>query len=146
MVYSPKTGEQLGRRDTCLLIFGFIQLMVGVAIFIVPAIPGRSRTIPVLELIAPPAVWASVWIALGVIVLVSAFERANRQRLGCVLAWGTPFLWSAAWLISFILGIAPLGWLAAVVYVGYAGLALVVSGWEEPLKPPPPGTFGGHAK
>lgn len=137
-IRSPFTHQRIGRRGACLLVFGFIPAMTGAALFLQPKDrSGRPRTIPILELIAPAEVWSAIWIALGVATMVTSFLSWKAQRIGFVLAYALPLFWGAALIVSWLTGRLVTGWIAALVYLGYCSLVVVIAGWEEPAVLPP---------
>lgn len=130
---SPFTHQRIGRRGACLLVFGFIPLMTGLALFVQPTDrSGRPRTIPVLELLARAEVWSALWILFGAVTMACAFLGWRAQRIGFVLAYALPLFWGAALIISWLMGKLVTGWIASLVYLGYCSLVVVIAGWEEP--------------
>jgi hypothetical protein len=81
---------------------------------------------------APDSVWGGVWLGLGVVAMICAFLGWRAQRVGFVLAYGLPLLWGAADVISWLLGWLPVGWVPALIYLGYCLLVVIIAGWDEP--------------
>jgi len=132
-ILSPFTRQKIGRRGACLLIFGFVPAMIGASLFVQPHDRhGQSRVVPVLAKMAPDTVWGSLWLALGVVAMICAFLGWRAQRVGFVLAYGLPLLWGAADMISWLLGWLPVGWVPALIYLGYCLLVVIIAGWDEP--------------
>jgi hypothetical protein len=120
-IKSPVTHSQIGRRGACLIVFGFIPFSTGFALFLQPTSQsGARRTIPALDSIARPEVWAALWMVFGVFVMACAFLDWRWLQRGFVD------------LISWILGELITGWIAAMVNMGYSLLVVVISGWDEP--------------
>lgn len=133
MVFGLFTHHKFGRRNACLLIFGFVPAMVGTSLFLQPDDRhGQSRVIPVLGHLAPDALWATLWVVLGVTAMICAFFNWRVMRVGYLLAYGLPLIWGAADFISWGAGDLPTGWVAGCVYLGYSLLVVIVSGWDEP--------------
>ncbi|AWY07349.1 hypothetical protein SEA_JACKIEB_30 [Streptomyces phage JackieB] len=129
---SPFTRSQIGRRGACLLIFGFIPFCIGGALFVQPTDRyGQNRTIPVLEYVAPAEFWSLLWMVLGLVAMVCAFLGWRAQRRGYMIAYSLPLIWGAAYFASWALGMLVTGWFAAIVYLGYSLLVIVIAGWEE---------------
>lgn len=132
-ILSPFTRQKIGRRGACLLIFGFVPAMIGASLFVQPYDRhGQSRVVPVLAKMAPDSVWGGVWLGLGVVAMICAFLGWRAQRVGFVLAYGLPLLWGAADVISWLLGWLPVGWVPALIYLGYCLLVVIIAGWDEP--------------
>lgn len=135
-IKSPITHAPIRRRGACLLIFGFIPFSIGGALFVQPtARDGRPRTIPVLEWLAPAEFWSIVWMVLGLVAMVCAFGSWRPQHIGYQLAYILPTFWGAGYFASWALGLLVTGWIAALVYLGYSLLVIVISGWEEAQPP-----------
>ncbi|AWY07514.1 hypothetical protein SEA_LAZERLEMON_31 [Streptomyces phage LazerLemon] len=131
-IKSPFTRRSIGRRGACLLIFGFIPFCIGGALFAQPTDPtGRPRTIPVLEKMAPAEFWGVAWMVLGLVAMVCAFLGWRAMRRGYMIAYSLPLFWGAGYLASWTLGLLVTGWIAAIVYLGYSLLVIVIAGWEE---------------
>lgn len=134
-IKSPVTKTRIGRRGACLLLFGFVPAMIGASLFVQPHDRhGQSRVVPVLAKIAPDLVWAWVWLVLGVVAMICAFLGWRAQQLGFVLSYGLPLLWGASLMISWFLGLLPVGWVGALIYLGYCLLVVIIAGWDEPTE------------
>lgn len=134
-IFSPFTRQKIGRRGACLLIFGFVPAMIGASLFLQPEDRhGKSRVVPILSLIAPDALWATVWVVLGVTAMICAFFGWRATRVGFLLAYGLPLIWGAADFVSWAAGELPTGWVACFIYLGYSLLVVIVSGWDEPTE------------
>ncbi len=133
-IKSPFTRARIGRRGACLLIFGFIPFMVGGALFAQPTDrSGKSRTIPVLEYLAPAEFWSVIWMIFGVGVMFCSLGGWRWLRRGYVVGYVLPTFWGAGYLASWALGELVTGWISGLVYLGYSLLVIVISGWEEPV-------------
>lgn len=136
---SPVTHQKIGRRGACLLIFGFVPFMIGLALTTNPVDrSGRPRMVPVLAFIAPGTFWSVLWMVLGFVVMLTAFAPERIRQYGYALGYGLPGFWAAAYVFSWCFGLLPTGWISAVVYLGYALLVTMIAGWpEEDLTPYP---------
>jgi len=132
-IKSPVTHASIGRRGACLIVFGFIPFSIGGALFVQPTNQsGARRTIPVLDSIVRPEIWSVLWMILGAFVMACAFLGWRWLQRGFVLAYCLSFVWGAAYLTSWMLGELVTGWIAALIYLGYSLLVVVIAGWDEP--------------
>jgi hypothetical protein len=116
--------RRVGRRGATLLFLALLDLLYPLGL------AGQAPAARAgYELIAPWQAWAGLWAATGLVCLVQAFARRDRiaftAAVGIKLAWGSTSL--AAWAV----GMSPRGWLAAVIWLSFAGLIAVDSTWSE---------------
>jgi hypothetical protein len=119
---------RIGRRGAALLAFAFIDLVIGWLL-----LDPQSRLIPsyrAVFAVAPPVVWALLWIGAGLIVGVHAFLRVD--KFGFAAAILIKLLWALGLMASWLAYHAPRGWVGAATWVVLAGLVLIIAGWPEP--------------
>lgn len=121
-----------GRRGTFLLIFGTIYVAIGLS-YIFPA-----QDSPVRRALAwmPVPLWVCglAWLAAGLAALVAAVLPMPQDRFGFEALAGVASGWVIANLISWALGLAPRGWVSALLCALIAAAVLTVSGMVNPPK------------
>lgn len=79
--------------------------------------------------------WATIWAAVGVVLLVGAFIR--QDRLAYAAAALLKITWAAVYLIGWVFHDVYRGWAAALVWLLFAAITLIISTWPEPTWTPP---------
>jgi hypothetical protein len=126
-----RLAQRVGRRGAALMIFAFIDLVIGWSLAgtatraQASALPTYRAHVEILPLIA----WGWLWIAVGAVCLVHAFRVSD--RFGFAAAIGIKLVWAAGFLGSWLLYDAPRGWLGAATWVVFAALVHLISGWPE---------------
>ena len=132
--------RRLGYRGTVLLIMGIIEVAYGIGLIIYP-LPTLPRSYWVLHEMIPYPLRAFMWVATGVVACAFAFARApGRDRFGFVALVLMPMVRAASYVTAWVIWLMPLphhigydrGWVAAVFYVGWAGLMMVEAARPEP--------------
>jgi hypothetical protein len=66
---------------------------------------------------------------VGLVCLVQAFMLTDRFAFAAAsllkVAWGTVYL------LGWVLGQSPRGYVSAVIWLGFAGWLAIISGWRE---------------
>lgn len=122
--------RRLGRRGAILSCYGAVWALYGTAQLITPQ--PDQRGLSVLLNIAPLVVWACAWIAAGFIALACAWAPPGRDAAAFLALPLVVVPWMASYLVTWILGDYPRGWVAAAVWTAITVPVLVVAGWPEP--------------
>ena len=119
--------HRIGRRGAFLAFLALLDGIYGYYLIYPPAtLPIQARTFPLL----PASVWGWWWVGTGVICLAGAFMRSDR------VAYGFAAMLKAAWGLRFAylwyLGV-PLAWISMTVWLVFAFIILIISGWPEEI-------------
>lgn len=125
----------MGRRGAALLIFGFIDEVVGYSLLDPHSRPIGSSTYRAIEYLAPYSLWSIVWIVVGVVCAVQALARDDRVGFACAIA--IKVVWAGGFLASWVIYNAYRGWVGAATWGVVAALVYLISGWPEPRRWPP---------
>lgn len=125
-----RLARVLGRRGAILLSYGTVWLLVGYGQLVSPQ-PDQRGLHLALQLL-PLTVWGWLWIAAGLIALVSAWMPQGVDWAGFLALPLIVLPWMASYLVSWLQGDFPRGWIAAVVWAAIAVPVLVAAGWREP--------------
>lgn len=124
MVTQMRLWRRVGRRGTVLLFLALLDLLYPIGLAGQPAAARAGY-----ELLAPWQVWAGLWAAAGLVCLAQAF--AHRDRMAFTAAVTIKVAWGSTSLAAWTMGVSPRGWLAALVWLAFAGLIAVISTWPE---------------
>lgn len=128
-----RLARQLGRRGAILLCYGDVWAIIGYGQITAPQ--PDLRGLRLLLQMMPLAAWGWLWIAAGLIAIVSAWLPQGRDWPGFLALPLMVLPWAVSYLLAWILGDFPRGWVAAVVWGAIAAPVLVVAGWREPPRP-----------
>ncbi|MFI6560411.1 hypothetical protein [Streptomyces sp. NPDC050534] len=128
-----RLGVALGRRGAILLCYGIVWAIIGYGQITSPA--PDLRGLRLLLQMMPLDVWGWIWVASGLIAIVSAWLPPERDWPGFLALPLMVLPWTVSYLLAWILGDYPRGWLASVVWGAIAAPVLVVAGWREPARP-----------
>ncbi|MFD5795585.1 hypothetical protein ACFWIO_19005 [Streptomyces diastatochromogenes] len=123
----------LGRRGAILLCYGAVWAIIGYGQITSPQ--PDLRGLRLLLQMMPLAAWGWLWVTSGLIAIVSAWLPQGRDWPGFLALPLMVLPWAASYLLAWILGDYPRGWVAAVVWGAIAAPVLVVAGWREPPRP-----------
>lgn len=123
----------LGRRGAILLCYGVVWSIIGYGQITSPA--PDLRGLRLLLQMMPLDVWGCLWVASGLIAIVSAWLPQGRDWPGFLALPLMVLPWTVSYLLAWIIGDFPRGWVAAVVWGAIAAPVLVVAGWREPPRP-----------
>lgn len=122
--------RQLGRRGTILSCYGLIWTLIGYGQIITPQ--PDQRGLKVLLSLMPLDAWGWCWIVAGAIALLCAWAPPGRDTAGFVSLVLIVVPWMATYLVAWLLGDYPRGWVAAAIWAALVAPVLVVAGWPEP--------------
>lgn len=118
-------------RITALVIVAAGAIVRGVAYFGRPTTGGLTHFI---DAIVPLHVWAVVWIAAGITVLVGIWHRViARYALAFVsMLWA---IWGLSYMTATIFGDASRGWVTGALILNLAGLTIIVAALADTVGP-----------
>ena len=125
-----RLGRALGRRGAILLCYGVVWAIIGYGQITAPA--PDLRGLRLLLQTMPLDVWGWLWVASGVIAIASAWLPQGRDWPGFLALPLMVLPWMVSYLLAWIIGDFPRGWVATVVWGAIAAPVLVVAGWQEP--------------
>jgi fatty acid desaturase len=125
-----RLGRTLGRRGAILLCYGTVWALYGYAQITTPQ-PDQRGLQPILERV-PLTVWGCLWVATGLIAIVSAWLPQGRDWAGFLALPALVLPWMTSYLLAWLMGYFPRGWVAALVWAVIAVPVLVVAVWSEP--------------
>ena len=128
-----RLGRALGRRGAILLCYGIVWAIIGYGQITSPA--PDLRGLRLLLQTMPLDVWGWIWVTSGLIAIVSAWLPQERDWPGFLALPLMVLPWTVSYLLAWIIGDYPRGWLASVVWGAIAAPVLVVAGWREPPRP-----------
>lgn len=128
-----RLSRMLGRRGAILLCYGVVWSIIGYGQITSPA--PDLRGLRLLLQMMPLDVWGCLWVASGLIAIVSAWLPQGRDWPGFLALPLMVLPWTVSYLLAWIIGDFPRGWVAAVVWGAIAAPVLVVAGWREPPRP-----------
>lgn len=122
------------RHSLVLAVGGQVYFLVGLAFLITPWAPARASSLPFLLALAPPNVWAIVWMTSGALAFASTRWPPANETWGYTVMSGLAAWWSAAYALSIILFDAPAssGATGVLVWGLFAFLWWAISGLENP--------------
>ena len=123
----------LGRRGAILLCYGIVWAIIGYGQITSPA--PDLRGLRLLLQTMPLDAWGWIWVASGLIAIVSAWLPQGRDWPGFLALPLMVLPWMVSYLLAWIIGDYPRGWVATVVWGAIAAPVLVVAGWREPPRP-----------
>lgn len=121
---------RLGRRGAILSCYGLVWVLYGYGQLAVPQ-PDQRGLRTLLELMPLPA-WGWCWIAAGIVGLVCAWAPPGRDAAAFYVLPLPVVAWMASYLVAWLLGDFPRGWVAAAVWAVITVPVLVTAGWPEP--------------
>jgi di/tricarboxylate transporter len=128
-----RLSKRLGRRGAILLCYGVVWAIIGYGQITAPA--PDLRGLRLLLQMMPLYAWGWIWVVSGLIAIVSAWLPPEKDWPGFLALPLMVLPWTVSYLLAWILGDYPRGWLAAVVWGAIAAPVLVVAGWREPPRP-----------
>ena len=128
-----RLGGALGRRGAILLCYGIVWAIIGYGQITSPA--PDLRGLRLLLQMMPLDAWGWLWVISGLIAIVSAWLPQGKDWPGFLALPLMVLPWAVSYLLAWIIGDFPRGWVATVVWGAIAAPVLVVAGWREPPRP-----------
>lgn len=125
-----RAARRVGRRGAVLALKGTMALLYGYSQLVEPM--ANTASIRLLLLGLPQHGWAWMWMAAGGIALVSVPLRQGRDWLGFAALYLVASAWAFSALASWWLYDNPRGWITALIWAAYGGVAMIVAAWLEP--------------
>jgi hypothetical protein len=95
------------RHDLILTVAGTIYSLVGIAYIIADDSPARYVALQVLLTLAPLRIWGGVFVAAGLMCIISSRWPPFADTWGYVVLTGMSVGWGSAYLFSILLGPSP---------------------------------------
>lgn len=128
-----RLGRHVGRRGAYLLFLALLDITVAYSLTQpLPLGLTRGQVYRPFTDLAPFAVWVWTWAGVGLLAFAAAFVHGLR-----VAVFGAAALMKVAWAAGYLSGWVsgyPLytrGYQTAAIYVAFAAVTLIVSGWRE---------------
>ncbi|GAA3384524.1 hypothetical protein [Streptomyces racemochromogenes] len=121
---------KLGRRGAILSCYGLVWILYGYAQLITPQ--PDQRGLGLLLRLMPLEAWGWCWIVAGITALASAWAPPGRDAAAFYALPLVVVPWMASYLVAWLDGGLPRGWVAAAVWAAITAPVLVVAGWPEP--------------
>ena len=122
--------DRIGRRGSSLLFFGFLDLIYGYSLVYPDHYSRMSPAFAFYRDVMPMWGWATLWFGVGLTCLFHAFRRTDRW--GFTAAIGLKVGWGLVSLGGWVFAGVERGWVAAAVWLAFAGWVWGVAGWSEP--------------
>lgn len=122
--------HRVGRRGAILALKGLMAALFGVSQLVQP-IPNTSG-IRLLLMLMPAHAWGWAWVAAGCVALVCVPLRQGRDWAGFAAVYLMASAWSLSSLASWWLYGNERGWISALIWAAFGGVAAVVAAWPEP--------------
>jgi hypothetical protein len=122
--------RRIGRRGTILACYGLVWILYGYGQLISPQPDQRGLRLSLR--LMPLDAWAWLWIAAGVLAVVCAWAPPGRDAAAFVGLVLIVVPWTASYLVTWLLGEYPRGWVAAAIWTVITVPVMVVAGWPEP--------------
>jgi hypothetical protein len=125
-----RAAHRVGRRGAVLALKGVMAALFGVSQLIQP-IPNTSG-IRLLLLLMPAHVWGWAWVVAGGVALACVPMRQGRDWPGFAAVYLMASTWALGNLASWWLYGNARGWISALIWAAFGGVAAVVAAWPEP--------------
>lgn len=128
-----RLARALGRRGAILLTYGSVWMLYGYAQVVSPQ-PDQRGLRPVLN-VMPLAAWGWAWVVCGLVATVAAWLPQGADAVGFLALPLIVLPWMTSYLVAWVTGEFPRGWVAAAIWGLIALPVIVVAGWPEPPRP-----------
>lgn len=126
------SSSRLGYRGAFLLFLALVDLVYGWYLVNPTAEFQRTSAFRWRSHVMPTQAWGAIWLAVGLVLLISAFMR--QDRVGYALAIALKLGWVFVSVAGAIAGHVEGAWANVVIWGVFAGLTLLESGRPEPLQ------------
>lgn len=126
-----RASRRVGRRGAFLALFGVVYLLLGYS-YLVADTPQVRHALRVVINIAPLAVYAWVWCAVGAVAVACGLFSGGHKSVGFTAAVIMPVVWSLVYEAAWLAGDLPRGWVTAATYFAIALAVTAVAGMPEP--------------
>lgn len=125
------THARIGRRGAALMFFALLDAVYALSLLLLtPAQINGSETYRFLNSLMPIGGWAASWAAVGVLCAVQALRRSDRAAFAAASA--LKVVWGLVQLLGWLTGDVSRGYVAASVWLAFAGFVQLIAGWAEP--------------
>ncbi|WP_458089531.1 hypothetical protein [Streptomyces malaysiensis] len=128
-----RLARALGRRGAILLTYGIVWTLYGYAQIASPQ-PDQRGLQPALT-VMPLWAWGWAWVVCGLVAVGAAWLPQGVDAAGFLALPLIVLPWMTSYLISWVTGDFPRGWVAAAIWGLIAIPVIVVAGWREPPRP-----------
>lgn len=121
------------RHDLILSVAGCMYVMIGIAYITISPSPGRSAPLQILLRIAPLQFWGWVFVAAGLLSIISSRWPPSAETWGYVVLTGISTGWGSAYLMGILFAGAPWTNISGFLIWGMLGfLWWAISGLVNP--------------
>jgi hypothetical protein len=121
-----RARRRLGHRGASLLVLGIFDALYAAHL------PGSAATHTPTWLwmarLAPLTVWAAIWAAIGVVLIIGAFREHDRWAFAAAIA--LKVMWATVYLIG-VFNDVPRAWGPSLIWTLFATWVLIISTWPE---------------
>jgi len=129
-----RAARRVGRRGAVLALKGVMALLYGYSQLVQP-IPNTTGIRLLLELM-PARCWGWAWVIAGCTALAGVGLRQGRDWAGFAAVYLMASTWALGNLASWWLYGNARGWVGALIWAAFGGVAVVVAAWPEPVTEP----------
>lgn len=123
--------SRLGFRGAVLLILATVDLLYGWSLLHPTAEQLRTSAFEFRSHLLPTEAFGVMWMTVGVVLIFQAL--ADNDRVGYTIAITIKVVWAFIAFASFVTGKVQQGWVSCAIWMAVAAMAMVISGWPEPL-------------
>jgi hypothetical protein len=124
--------SRLGHRGGVLLILGLFDVIYGWSLASPAGLKLAPGTVDWLQEFAPVWLWGCLWIIIGFVLIGAAWTV--RDMVGYTCAIGIKVAWGLVTIASWAVGDVSRGWATGSIWLAFASMVAVISGWPEPVK------------
>jgi hypothetical protein len=135
-VTRPLTRRLNGHRGKFLILFAMIYSLVGYSYVMAGITATRRATFGWLPDWLSFSILAWPWLIAAGIAVVSAilYNPPRTDRFGFMALAVVPMVWGCMFLISWLAGFAPTGWISAITYFAFSATVTLVSSWPNAIE------------
>lgn len=124
--------SRLGFRGAVLLILAIVDMLYGWSLLHPAPEQLRTSAYEFRSHLLPTEAFGAIWITVGVVLVMQSLVQ--NDRVGYTLAITIKMVWAFIALASFATGKVQQGWVSCAIWLAVAAMAMVISGWPEPLR------------